>query len=109
DVRQGKRVFEQVVGIKRGPSAKSPYLAYAQFRLAQILEKEMKNPALEFPDEKLLKAFTQRVEELKPVSNAYQKAIELGGPWGIAATERLGDLALGLSNDVAQILQSSKT
>jgi tetratricopeptide (TPR) repeat protein len=108
DSRQGKAVFEEVVAIKKGPSSKSPYLAYAQFRQAQILEREMKNPPLSFPDEVLLKAFTQRVEELKPVSNAYQKAIELGGPWGIAATERLGDLALGLSNEVTEILKDPK-
>ena len=90
--------------IKKGPSSKSPYIAYAQFRLAQILEKEMKNQPLSFPEDKLLKAFTSRVNELKPVSNAYQKALELGGPWGIAATERLGDLSLGLSAEVDRVL-----
>ncbi len=106
DLRQGKTAFEQVIQIKKGPSSKSPYIAYAQFRLSQILEREMKNSPLEFPEEKLLKAFTQRVEELKPVSNAYQKAISLGGPWGIAATERLGDLALGLAQEVSAALKN---
>ena len=68
----------------------------------------MKNVPLQFPEEQLLKAFNQRVEELKPVTGAYQKAIELGGPWGIAATERLGDLSLGLAAEVAKVLQSSQ-
>lgn len=108
DLRQAKSMYAQVVGIKRGPSSQSPFIAYAQFRVAQIQEKEMKQPALQFPDEQLLKAFTTRVEELKPVSDAYQKAIELGGPWGIAATERLGDLALGLSNEVEEVLKDPK-
>ncbi len=108
DVRAGRDAFTQVVNLKKGPSSKSPYIAYAQFRLAQILEREMKRTALEFPQDRLLKAFTTRVEELKPVSDAYQKAIGMGGPWGIAATERLGDLALGLSSEVEQALSSSQ-
>ena len=105
DARQAKGIFDQVVGIKKGASSKSPYIAYAQFRLAQILEKGMKNVPLQFPEDQLLKAFNQRIEELKPVTGAYQKAIELGGPWGIAATERLGDLSLGLAAEVAKVLQ----
>ena len=108
DSRQAKLVLDQVVSIKKGPSAKSPYIAYAQFRLAQILEKGMKNVPLQFPEEQLMKAFNERMEELKPVSGAYQKAIELGGPWGIAATERLGDLSLGLAVEVAKVLKSDQ-
>lgn len=105
DPKQAKATFEEIVRIKKGASAKSPYIAYAQFRLAQLLEKEMRTPSLSFPVEKLLQAFTIRVEELKPVSNAYQKAIDFGGPWGIAATERLGDLAIGLSLEVEKTLR----
>jgi len=105
DARQAKSIFDEIVKIKKGPSAKSPYIAYAQFRLAQILEREMKNPPLTFPVDRLLQAFTTRVGELKPVTNAYQKAITFGGPWGIAATERMGDLALGLSSEVEKTLK----
>ncbi len=108
DVKQAKPLFDEIIKIKKGPSSKSPYIAYAQFRLAQILEKDMKNPVLQFPEDKLLKAFTTRVEELKPVSAAYQKAIDFGGPWGIAATERLGDLALGLGSEVEAVLKDSQ-
>ena len=108
DLKQAKIIFNQVVNIKKGPSAQSPYLAYAQFRSAQILEREMKNPPLEFPEEKLVKIFTQRLNEFKPVSSSYQKAIGLGGPWGIAATERIGDLAIGLATEVEKVLQNSQ-
>ena len=106
DSRQAKNAFDQVVSIKKGPSAKSPFIAYAQFRLAQILEKGMKNIPLEFPDDKLVNAITQRVKELQPVTAAYQKAISLEGPWGVAATERLGDLSLGLAMEINKISQS---
>ena len=108
DLRQAKGIFDQVVSIKKGPASKSPYIAYAQFRLAQILEKEMKNVPLQFPEEQLIKAITSRGEELKSVTAAYQKAIELGGPWGIAATERLGDLSLGFATEVSKILLSKE-
>jgi tetratricopeptide (TPR) repeat protein len=108
DTKQGKSLFDQVVQIKKGPSAKSPYIAYAQFRLAQILEKEMKNPELQLPEDQLVKILTQRTNELKPVTGAYEKAIAFGGPWGIAATERLGDLNLGLASDVTKVLQDPK-
>lgn len=108
DFQPAKNTFTQVVGIKSGPSAKSPYIAYAQFRLAQILEREMKSPALEFPEERLIQAFQSRVTELKPVTDAYQKAVSLGGPWGFAAAERIGELSLVLSGEVNQILKSPK-
>ena len=100
--------FESVVAIRNGPSASSPYLAYAQFRIAQILERELKNFPLEFPEEKLLKAFEARISELKPVSEAYQKAIDFGGPWGIAATERLGDLSGEFSSEVLRAANNAK-
>lgn len=103
--KKAKAVFTEIVQIKKGPSSKSPYIGYAQFRLAQILEKEMKTEPLVFPEAKLLKAFTSRVNGLKPVSNAYQEALELGGPWGIAATERLGDLSLSFSEEVEKVLK----
>ncbi|MBC7396923.1 MAG: tetratricopeptide repeat protein [Bdellovibrionales bacterium] len=105
DTRLAQSTFDEVVRIKSGPASKSPYIAYAQFRIAQGLEKGMRNQELAFPEDRLLRAFTARVEELKPVSDAYQKAINFGGPWGIAATERLGDLALALSGEVERVLK----
>ena len=108
DWKPARDRFEAVVSIQSGPSSKSPYIAYAQFRIAQILEKEMKNPPLELPEEKTLKTFEIRINELKPVSAAYQKAIEFGGPWGIAATERLGDLAAEFSEEVTRTLKDKK-
>ncbi len=100
--------FDSAVSIRSGPSAKSPHIAYAQFRIAQLLERERKNPALEFPEQKILKAFEERINELKPVTAAYQKAIGFGGPWAIAATERLGDLSQEFSQDVARVLRDSR-
>ena len=108
DLRQGKIMFELILKIKSGPAAQSPYIAYAQFRLAQILEKEMKNAPLQFPEEQFVKGFQERFAELKPVTDAYQKAIELGGPWGIAATERLGDLSLAFSDEVEKSFKDPK-
>jgi len=108
DWKPARERFESVIAIHSGPSSKSPYIAYAQFRIAQILEKEMKNPPLEFPEEKTLKAFEVRINELKPVSEAYQKAIQFGGPWGIAATERLGDLSADFSSEVTRALKDKK-
>ncbi len=106
DNRQAKAILQEVVAIKKGPSAKSQYLAYAQFRLAQIVEKEMKPTPLQFPEADLVKAFSQRSEELAVVIGAYQKSIDIGGPWGIAATERLGDISLGFATEISDVLKN---
>jgi len=109
DLDQGRKAYTRVVQIKKGPSSKSPYIAYAQFRLAQILEKEMKRIPLSGSNDELVKAFTKRYQELKPVTNAYQKASDFGGPWGIAAAERLGELNLDLASDLEAVLKNPKT
>ena len=108
DWKAARERFEAVVAIRSGPSASSPYLAYAQFRIAQLLERGLESPPLEFPEEKLLKAFESRISGLKPVSEAYQKAIDFGGPWGIAATERLGDLSAEFSSEVTRAIRDPK-
>lgn len=108
DDSQAKLRFQAAAGIHSGPSSRSPYIAYAQFRIAQILEREMRSTPLEFPESNLLKGFEARIRELRPVSDAYVKAVELGGPWGIAATERLGDLSVAISEDVARVLKDPR-
>jgi tetratricopeptide (TPR) repeat protein len=108
DLKPAHEKFESVVGIRNGPSAKSPYKAYAQFRLAQLAEKEMKREPLEFPQERLKRAYEARIAEIGPVLAEYQKASALEGPWGIAATERIGDIALEISTDVENALLDSR-
>ncbi|MBU6153930.1 MAG: tetratricopeptide repeat protein [Bdellovibrionales bacterium] len=108
DQKPAREKFESVVGIRSGPSSRSPYIAYAQFRLAQLAEKEMKREPLEFPAEKLKRSYDARIAELSSVFGAYQKAAGLDGPWGIAATERMGDIALELSTDVENALSDSR-
>ncbi len=104
DLKPAREKFESVVGIRSGPSRKSPFVAYAQFRLAQLAEKEMKREKLEFPADRLKKAYDARIAEITGVFGAYQKAAGLDGPWGIAAAERMGDVALELSTDVENAL-----
>lgn len=108
DWESARSRFESAIRIKRGASSRSPYIAYAQFRIAQILERSMKPVTLDFPEDRLLKAFEARIQMLKPVTEAYSRAIELGGPWGIAATERLGDLSLSVSQDVEKVLRDPR-
>ncbi len=105
DWDQARAAYTSATKIKKGPSASSPYIAYSQYRVANILEKGMRKEALSFPTEKLLSSFQNRVKDLKPVSDAYQAAIELGGPWGVAATERVGDFATELAADVEQVIK----
>jgi tetratricopeptide (TPR) repeat protein len=105
DTKQAKAIFEQVVRIKKGPSNRSNYIAYAQFRLAQLLEKEMKNLPLKGSDDELIKTLTLRAGALAPVTTAYEKAIAFEGPWGIAASERFGDLNLDLASDLEKLVR----
>jgi tetratricopeptide (TPR) repeat protein len=110
DDRNAKAIFDQVLSIKNGPSAKSQYIAYAQFRLAQVQEKEMKNTPLRFyqDEAKMSQAIEKRSNEIIPLVQSYSKAQDLGGAWGIAASERFGDLNLGFAQEIDAVLKNNQ-
>jgi tetratricopeptide (TPR) repeat protein len=99
NVAEAKSAFRQTAAL----SGKSPFIAYARFRLAEAMEKEAKFDQLALPDAQLKKALNQRLEFLEPLSRAYLSAVEAGGPWSIAALERLASWAMQFADDVDRI------
>ena len=102
---EGKATLKHVASqakTKKGEGL-SVYVAYARYRLAFLMEQEAKLEPLRLPDTQLKKAVNQRLEFLEPLSRAYNGALEAGGPWGIAALERLATWAYEFAAEVDQI------
>jgi Tfp pilus assembly protein PilF len=83
--------------------AVSPYVGYARYRLAELTESEASFVPLKFPEAQLQKALAQRLGFLEPLSKAYQSAVQVGGPWGVAALHRLALWATRFADEVDTI------
>jgi tetratricopeptide (TPR) repeat protein len=82
-----------------GP-ASSPYVGYARYRLAEMLEKEAHFDPISLPEAKLKRGIKQRVDFLEPLARAYNLAVDAGGPWAIAALDRLANYAFRFADDI---------
>jgi tetratricopeptide (TPR) repeat protein len=88
---------------KRKNGDLSPYVAYARFKLASFMEASAHFEPLRLPEATLKKAMNQRLEFLEPLSRAYSGALSAGGPWGIAALDRLALWAWNFADDIDKI------
>jgi tetratricopeptide (TPR) repeat protein len=78
----------------------SPFVGYSRYRLATLLEQSTQFERLALPEASLKKALNQRLDFLEPLSRAYLSAVEAGGPWAVAALDRLASYAMGFADDV---------
>lgn len=92
--RKGSRVIS---------SNLSPYVGYARFRIADSLEQSRKFESLSLPEAKLKAGINERVQFLEPLSRAYNSVVEAGGPWAVAALDRLARWAATFADDVDHI------
>jgi cellulose synthase operon protein C len=107
DPSRARQIFLRV--LKRAPGKKSkdsPFLAYAQFGLGRLKERTLTKQKLRLPIKALMSTLNKRIAELKPVTAEYEKAIEYGGPWSIAATDRLMELSYAFAREVDVLLAS---
>jgi tetratricopeptide (TPR) repeat protein len=86
---------------KKGSS--SPFYAYIRYKLAETIEKETTFGPLELPESNLKKGLNARLNFLEPLSRAYLTAVEVGGPWGIAALDRLANWVSDFADDVEKV------
>jgi tetratricopeptide (TPR) repeat protein len=98
---EAKTLYRKVATTKA--RADSPFIGYARFRLAEMMEQETKFEPLEMPEAKLKKSLGQRLEFLEPLSRAYLSAVEAGGPWAISALDRLATWAMNFADEVDNI------
>jgi tetratricopeptide (TPR) repeat protein len=100
DLRGARKAYQEAAAIRKGPSAGSAYVANALFELANLTEKEvpLTKPAL--PLKRLIDTVARRSKEIAKIREPYQKALDAGGPWGIAAAERMGDVILDFSKEL---------
>jgi tetratricopeptide (TPR) repeat protein len=81
----------------------SPYVGYARFMLADQLERSRHFDPLSLPDTKLKAGMNERIQFLEPLSRAYGSAVDAGGPWAIAALDRLARFAATFADDIDRI------
>ena len=115
DVAKAKELYRELAGVsapsKKGkgpkkkstPTVQSPFVGYARYQLADLMEKEANFEPMKFPEAQLKKGLNQRLTFLAPLSQAYQGAVEVGGPWGIAALHRLALWATQFADEVDAI------
>ncbi len=113
DATKAKELFKQLASLsspRKGKGAKkkssgpvSPFVGYARYQLADLMEREASFEPMTFPEAQLKKGLNQRLNFLEPLSKAYQGAVEAGGPWGIAALHRLALWATHFAEEVDAI------
>ncbi len=110
DPSRAKQIFLQVLNrSKGGKSERSPFLAYAQFGLGRIQERTLSKTKLALPISTLMATLNKRAAELKPVTREYERAIEFGGPWSVAATDRLMELTYSFAREIEALLVSAES
>jgi tetratricopeptide (TPR) repeat protein len=92
---------------EKSKKGSSPFYAYIRFKLAEIIEKDVNFGPLELPEANLKKGLNQRLNFLEPLSRAYGMAVEVGGPWGIAALDRLANWVSDFADDVEKVTPQS--
>jgi tetratricopeptide (TPR) repeat protein len=108
DISGAKSFYSEVLKIKKGPSSRSTYLAYAQFRMASFQDQALRKLQGEVEESKVVKLLKDRSAELKPIISSFENSSKLGGPWGIAAQKRLGEVFEELASDLSKIEQKGK-
>ncbi|MGZ3687728.1 MAG: tetratricopeptide repeat protein, partial [Bdellovibrionota bacterium] len=99
DLPQAKAAFKKVAASK----GNSPFIGYARFRLAEILQKEQRFEPMRLPEAQLKRTLNQRLEFLESLSRAYTSAVEAGGPFAISALDRLSSWVGAFADEVDQI------
>ncbi len=104
DEDQAKIYYGRVAKLGgKGTRARSPYVGYARYRVAELLEKSRSFAPMTLPQAQLQKGLQARLEFLEPLSRAYTSAVEAGGPWAVAALHRLARFAENFADEVDQI------
>jgi Tfp pilus assembly protein PilF len=105
DFSQAKSIYKKVgsQGSRGKANLSSPFIGYARYKLAELAENEARFEPLKLPEAQLQKGLNQRLNFLEPLSQAYQSAVQVGGPWSIAALNRLALWAMKFADDVDAI------
>ena len=111
---QAKALYKKIAThknttLKNSNGNSANFIAYSRYHLAELLEKEARFSALQLPEKQLQKAMKQRLSFLEPLSKAYREVVATGGPWGVAALNRLALWAFAFADEVDKISPPSNT
>jgi tetratricopeptide (TPR) repeat protein len=109
DVKGARKAYSDAAAIRKGPSAGSAYIAHALYELAVLAEREVRLTRPALPVKRLIETVEKRSKEIRRIREPYQKALNAGGPWGIAAAERMGDVILDFSRELTSIRNAKET
>ena len=102
DAERAHAILKKVAetDIAAAPEGVAPFVGYARYRLADLMERGAAFDPLKLPEGPLQKAIKQRLDFLEPLARAYESAVEAGGPWAVAALGRLAAFAYRFADDV---------
>ncbi len=80
-----KATWVKASALKKTPA----WVGYVRYRLAEVKEAEGRFDPIAFPEAALKKALDQRLQFLETLSRAYGGAVDAGGPFAVAALDRL--------------------
>lgn len=84
----------------------SPFVGYAYFKLAQMLERGTEFSKLELGEVKLAKAVGERLAFFKKLNAACLEAVKAGGPWGVAALNMLANWSYSFASEMDALPES---
>lgn len=100
---ESRSLLEKLASRKKPEGPAAVHVGHARYLLAEALEKDARFEPLAPPEAQLKKSLNQRLAFLEPLSRAYQSAVEAGGPWAIAALDRLALWAFNFADEIDRI------
>lgn len=103
DLENGKKMLARAAGAGGSKGAASPFVAYARYRQAELMERDARFEPLRMPEANLKKGLQQRLQFLEPLSRAYGRAVEAGGPWAVSSLDRLALWAYRFADELDSV------
>src|SRR5262249_8392401 len=107
-VKKKKKKKKAPEPVEPSEGESSPFVSYARYRLARLLGEGGRFSPLVMPEASLKRALNQRLEFLEPLGRAYLSAVQAGGPWAIAALDRLANWVINFADEVDRISPPAK-
>lgn len=101
--REFRWVSKRAVSASKRRKVISPFYSYSHYRRAEITELHEKFSPLTLPESKLQKTLAHRLKFFNGLNQAYMRAVDYGGPWGVASLHRLAKWTFNFSREIDAI------
>lgn len=106
---RAQRAFSDVIAVKGKADGRTPFIAYAHYKLAEIMEEGTSFPPLASQKAQLQQALEKRIHFFQKLALLQKEALQSGGPWGIAALFRQAHWLLGFADEIDSLGPEAKS